>query len=243
LKKAIDCSDLFITISKEMSEIYKDIFGKESILAFNMPESYQKDYNDLEKNKNNYIRLVYAGGLYHKRYKVLNLLGNALARYNYNNKNKKRAFLEIYCSSQPSKNILNKINVGNGSSYCGSLNERQLAMILNSCDIPVYAESFDRGNITSTRLSFSTKIPGYLVLDKCILAIGPEVISSMKYLKNVAFCITNPKEIYTKLQEILNDEEKQKHFAVLAQKLYEESHNNKKTRDMLISNILRIYGT
>jgi hypothetical protein len=243
LKKTINDSDLFITISKEMQDTYKNIFGKESILAVNMPESYRSSQNVLEKNgKNNCIRFVYTGGLHYNRYKVLNLFGNALAKYNSNNQYSKKAFLEIYCTSEPLKKILNKINVRNGSSYCGSLNKNQLVKVLNSCDMPVHVEAFDKNSIASTRLSISTKIIEYLSLGKCIIAIGPETVSSMKYLSGIAFCIINPHEILEKLQEILSNEEKQKYFAGLALRAYKKNHSNNKTKDMLIQNIFRIYG-
>ena len=80
----------------------------------------------------------------------------------------------------------------------------QLKVRLNSCDYPVFVESFDKKQVEKTRLSFSTKIPEYLSLRKPIIAIGPRGIGSMDCLSKVAICINNVSEMKSKIRMLIN---------------------------------------
>lgn len=239
VRDAINRSDLFITISKQMKEEYKKLFGKDSILAVNMTKS-MRDKSIYVKSKN-VLTLVYTGGLHYRRYITLNLLAQSLKKYNNDLKNKKKAYLKIYSAQEPSWKELKYLNIEGVSEFCGKLNFKQLKQVLNSCDIPVHAESFDKKSIESTRFSISTKIPEYLSLGKAILAIGPYQVASMEYLKDSAFCITNQNNIYSDLLKLLNNNELREALSEKALLKYEENHKKEIVSKQFISNILSVY--
>ena len=222
MEETIKRSDLFITISRQMKEVYTELFNKESIVAVNMTESLKDDSMTSENNE--LITLVYTGGLHFKRYLTLSLLARALKKYNENPLNIQKAMLKIYSGQELSKGVIKWLNILGASEYCGSLNPIQLKEILNSCEIPVHVESFDHKSIESTRLSISTKIPEYLSLGKPIIAIGPIHVASMEYLKDSVLCITQVDNIYFNLKEILNNNNLREILSKKALIKFEENH-------------------
>jgi glycosyltransferase involved in cell wall biosynthesis len=239
MKNTVKKSDLFITISDQMKEVYKELLGKDSILAVNMTESL-KDSSITRKNKQE-ITFVYAGGLHYKRYTTLNLLAKSLKKYNDDPLNKQKVFLRIYSGQEINREIKKYLNVKGASEFCGSLNPTQLKKVLNKSDIPVHVESFDDKSIESTRLSISTKIPEYLSLGKPVLAIGPNQVSSMQYLDGCACCITSRNNIHSEIIKFLKDIDLQRELSQRALLKYEKFHKKEIISDKLISNIIRIY--
>jgi len=236
---AVSRSNLFITISEQMRKTYKELFKKDSIVALNMTETMRMENFDSKKLDKNYINLIYAGGLHYKRYETLSLLAEAINYYNYQSRNNK-AFLSIYSTTVPNKKILNKLNIQGASRFLGELNYEELKLKLNEADILVHVESFNLKSIESTRLSISTKIPEYLSLAKPILAIGPEEVASMKYLKDVAYCITRINDIKNEVSNFLNDAKLRNYLSVLSLDKYSTNHNIKVLRKEFEDKIFEI---
>lgn len=239
MKHAVTKSDLFITISKQMRDVYKGLFGKDSILAVNMTESMKKELIPPIDSRN--IVLVYAGGLHYKRYKTLHFLAKSLKEYNENQNNKQRAYLKVYSGQTMSSKVLKYLNVEGASEYCGKLNSEELKEVLNACDIPVHVESFDFSSIESTRLSVSTKISEYLSLGKPILAIGPDKVASMKYLKDCAYCVTDANNIYSEIKTLFKNNDLRDQLSQKALLKYETNHKKDMVSQNLILNILAIH--
>jgi len=239
MKDAIQQSDLFITISQQMQETYKEMFNKDSILAVNMTESMRDESVILNYNKE--TTLVYAGGLHYKRYTTLNLLAKAIKKYNDDSVNEQKVYLKIYSEQDPNNYVLKCLNVEGASKFCGRLNQTELREVLNSCDIPVHVESFDAKSIESTRLSISTKIPEYLSLGKPVLAIGPNQVASIEYLKDSAFCITDKDDIYFNLKALFDNKSLLEELSSSALLKFEQSHNKDQITNEFISYLIRIY--
>jgi glycosyltransferase involved in cell wall biosynthesis len=238
MKNSVLNSDLFITISKNMKDAYCELLGKDSILAVNMSDNLKDDEN--QKASTDRITLVYAGGLHYKRYITLGLLAKALKHYNDNPEHKIKAGLDIYSTKKLSNNERHRIEIEGVSRFCGVLNRQELKKVLNRCDIPVHAESFDHRCIEATRLSISTKIPEYLSLGKPILAIGPDNIASMEYLQDCAFCITDPGKLFRRLSTLLEDSGLRKELSDKALTKYRNYHQKDKVSDDLLSSIMKI---
>jgi glycosyltransferase involved in cell wall biosynthesis len=222
MRKTVNSADLFMTISQKMSDIYKKLFEKNSIVVSNMTVSMRDD--NRKNTEEDIITLVYTGGLHFKRFITLGLLGDSIKRYNISTSNRK-VMLKVYSNQKPGPTILKVLNKEGASQYCGSLDVNQLKIVLNSCDVPVHVESFERKSIESTRLSISTKIPEYLSLGKPILAIGPNNIASMEYLQDAAYCITNPDSIYEDLLKFLTNDEIRYRLSQTAKNKYEKYHD------------------
>lgn len=239
MRNIIKQSDLFLTISEQMRKEYKELFGKESILAVNMTETL-KD-KSVSTVKNEKITLVYTGGLHYKRYVTLNLLAKAIKNYNDNAQNNRKAYLKIYTGQTLTKKLSKLLNIEGASKYSGYLSPIQLKEVLNSCDIPVHVESFNKKSIESTRLSISTKIPEYLSLGKPVIAIGPSQVASIEYLKDAAFCISNKDNIDFELERILNDEILQGELSNKTLLMFEANHKKEMVSTKLYQEFMKLY--
>jgi glycosyltransferase involved in cell wall biosynthesis len=173
---------------------------------------------------NDNIVLVYAGGLHYKRYKTLRLLALAIRKFNLSPEVERKAQLRIYCNQKPTERERRAIELQGASNYCGALSSEELSDVLARSDILVHVESFDYNSIDKTRLSVSTKISEYMSLGKPILAIGPENIASMEVLSDVAFCITDTKQLNQKVSEFLLDDLLPASLALKALEMYEAKY-------------------
>lgn len=203
MQPLIQSSDLFLVISDRMRNEYKKLFNKDSLVFLNTPREIE--YKDkTEQLDNERVELIYAGGFHYNRWKVLYKIAVAIEVYNSRNPTKK-AFLSIYSNSETSKRILENLNIEGSSKFYGQLNETELSHKLEQSDILIHAEAFDRKSKYSTKLSISTKIPEYLMLNKTILAVGPSNIASIDYLvdrKNV-FIINQANKIEKQILKLL----------------------------------------
>lgn len=223
--KCVKHSQDFYTISERMRLEYKILFGKDSKVIFNMPESiYDKKLCKISE-KNETIIFTYAGSLYYGRDRILLKLAKEIKKYNNCHKDRKKGRLYIYSNAKPEQKFVKELEtVGIGTVvYGGSLSKEQLKEKLNLSNVLVFVESFEKEQIEKTQLSFSTKIPEYLSVGKPILAIGPEQIGSMDYLKDVAECIINEEEIYEKLVKLASSVEVQKEYSRRALDKYKQS--------------------
>lgn len=225
MSKAVYNSDLFFTVSDLMKSEYFRLFGKESEVISNFQNFYNRKVTDYFNNE--YVNLVYAGGLHFNRDCILLKLANSLD--SYNKYASRKTILHVY-TNYAENSVLFKESIPSSLKIHAFVGENQLKIILNSCNIPVHVESFDVKSIESTRLSLSTKISEYLSLKKPILAIGPAQIASMKYLEDVAFCINNKSEIEKNIPDLLENYELQQELSTKAGKLYEMKHNEIKQK-------------
>lgn len=220
--------DNFFTVSPMMQERYKLLLNKDSEILVNIPE-IKKSAHKFDDPPN---VILYAGGLHLGRDKILINVAKSLKLINEKNNTKFK--LEVYSNQIPDENILNKINILGHSEFKGGLDKNDLINKLNENIIPLFVESFNKKFIHATQLSLSTKIPEYLSLNKTILAIGPSEISSMDYLKNVAFCIYDDKFIFEKLEEFLKNIKSYEKLTSEAYLLFEKNHNETINRKKII---------
>lgn len=214
MKAAITKSQSLITISEKMRSEYKRLFGRDSYVAFNIPE-WQPDRRTSARPKE-YIELVYAGGLHFKRWKTLQRIAWALKNYNANRENGKAAFLKIYTNDVPSSKMRSRIEVADAAGYMGSLSKDELDEVTREADVLVHVESFDRNSVESTRLSVSTKIPEYLAMGRPVLAVGPPDVASMEFLEDAACCVTSVKSLDASVRGLLADETQRERLAAKA---------------------------
>ena len=239
LHETIHQCDILFTISTEMGYLYERIFSKKSFQLVNISESlYSLDAN--RNLENEIISLVYVGGLHYNRDKTLSLLAQAIKKFNDASITKK-AFLKIFSTQAISEKKTKELSIEGASEFCGKLDSEGVKRILNQCDIPVHVESFQRKNISSTLLSISTKIPEYLSLGKCILAIGPAEISSMKYLSDCAFCITNDELITERLKFLFQEKSTYVLYSSLGYKKYLKYHSKEKVTEEFQKHINEMY--
>lgn len=199
VKKCIDNSDGFITISPKMREEYSKIFNKNSFVAFNLSVN-NKEMKPQEYKGKRKFSILYAGGMQYGRDKILLKIIKSLKEINKNSDF--RFCLDIFSNSELTENQIKKFNIENISRFKGSLCKKDLEKQMENSDFLLFVESFSKSNIEKTKLSLSTKISEYLSFGKCIIAIGPDNIGSMEFLKDYAYCINNEDSITKELNKL-----------------------------------------
>lgn len=232
-EKLVKKSKCVFAIGDMMAEEYERRFGGNFKVAMNSVD-ISNNVVPYTEVKNKKTIMTYAGNLGLNRWKVLYKIGKTLKELE---KDGVKAKLNIYSIDKPNKKILKKLNLANVMSYNGSLDKKELIDVRNNSDILVHVESFDKKNKYITRLSVSTKIPEYLASKRCILAVGPEEVASIKYIADnkigtVIDCLqeNNMKKI---IMEIITNRKKREIFIKNADKILKEKHSFEMTRSLI----------
>lgn len=221
IRKAINQASLNYCIIDEQKEVYQGIFKKD-FKVLNKSGDFTSKFVSYEINKP--IRIIYAGNLFHGRWKTLSFMAKAIRKINLN----KREFtLEIYTANKLTKKIIKGLSACEDVSLKGFLPYNEIIEVQKNADILLHVESFQLREKLITHLSFSTKIVDFFELGKCIIAIGWEGSAPVKYLKknNAAITITNPNEIYTELLRLTDNPELIKKYGENAYECGKKNHN------------------
>lgn len=178
------------------------------------------------------VKLIYAGGVYINRWKVLKEVKNALAKIN---KDEKKAELHIYTANKVSKRQEKAMADGYSSFLHSAVSTEELKKLYKDSHIALHVESFSLKNRLETRLSFSTKIVDCLESGCAIVAIGPRGQAGIEYLRenDAAVCINSKKEISRVLFEIMNNTFEIEKYSALAIELGKREHTREKNKEKL----------
>jgi len=153
------------------------------------------------------IELAYFGGLHLNRWKTLLMIGDVIREINDQKETKLN--LNIYSGKIVEETLLKKFEIHSSILFKGSVTEKEIIDEMQKYDVLVHVESFDKEMIDKTRLSISTKIPEYLASGRVILGVGPQRLSSIKYLEKLGFTFIinkcDRKIIKQKLIELINE--------------------------------------
>ena len=203
VRKSVGIAALNYSISSLQQEEYQKSFGKE----FKILQKFH-DFSvspAVAKEVGNPIKLVFTGNISSGRWRSLALLGQALDRINL--RSEKSAQLEIYTATELTDKM-SKALACESIVMKGFVPSEQMVEIQSAADVLVHVESFGFKDKLEVRQSFSTKIVDYLSRAKCILAIGPEDVASMRYLKenDAAYVVTDRVELEKSLEKLLGSE-------------------------------------
>lgn len=231
MKQALKITKELYVISEEMRQAYEKIFHMDSYIIRNF--SVERKVRDPEQQNGafNSLTMVYAGGLHYKRWQVLSEIANTLKDINASNEI--MCQLKIYSSQNISDDIIEKIDVEGASEFCGGASATQIADIYADADILLHVESFEKKAIASTKYSFSTKIPEYLSANKCVLAVGPAEVASVRYLTDFACVVSDYAELSRTLTKLMNDSDYRDSIKRYCENRYEKDFSRIKQRECL----------
>lgn len=228
-------ADVF-SICEEMARVYQTSFGFPSQVAAN---TVQVSLNPpVYKPIDLPIRLVYTGSVHSNRWKSLVLLGRSLDSLSSQGI---ECTLDIYTATPPSLSIIRKLSTPKHSTYRGALDNDGVKRAQRESDILVHVESFDAKSRHYVRLSLSTKIPEYLATGKCIFAIGPAELASIKYLLQTqsGTVVTTAKEadIIAALHGVLKHPEEVRAFGERAWQTARNFHQPEHIRGLITASL------
>lgn len=188
LERAIDKSECVFAICDKLARVFKERYGGRYCVCMNCVDFEERCIPEIKKCNSN-IKLVYAGNLGINRWKILNLIGQALVELQQEGIH---AELNIYSSFTPERHILKKLTIPPVLQFCGSVFGEELKRVKGDADILVHVEAFEKRYRQLTYTAMSTKISEYLSTGQTILAVGPEEAASIDFLRdnNVAMVVT-----------------------------------------------------
>lgn len=183
------------------------------------------------------IKIIYAGGIYLDRWKILARIGNVLKEIN---KNDIKFVLDIYTQNSLTKRQYAALNDGRNIFTHKAVDKNRLDILYKNSNIALHVESFSLKNRLKTRLSFSTKIIDCMGSGCAVIAVAWKGQGGLKYLKeqNAAICITDLSEIKKQLEYISLNPEIINLFSEKAYKCIVKNHNIKKIREKLYYDLL-----
>lgn len=187
--------------SEEICDYYNGIFGCNATPLYKSCVLSEK----IKKSENDTVTVVYAGNLLYGRLEIIRNVADALEKFS--SEGMKISF-EIYSNTALLPHEAEEYFGKNSSTrYMGRKDYDYIKERLSAADIVLHAESFDEDQMLKTKYSFSTKIIDYLQSGSVILAVGPEEISSMKYISRIpGACVINDMDkLNVELSALLDD--------------------------------------
>lgn len=200
VKRLVSKCDKILSISPKMKLECDEAFNIDSILI-NKPILTE---SALAKPVGSPIRIVYSGSLVIGRNKTIALLADCLKEINHNGT---KIYLDIYSGTALTKRQRNSLTIPGSCYLKGHLPQDKVFKEQEKADILLFAENLNNKHNNLARLSFSTKITDYLSRNRAIMAIGPNDIAPIQYLKeeDAAIVCTSREEIIISLQEIIKN--------------------------------------
>lgn len=234
---SINSASLLFGGSLKLCAEYSKLFNKRFVPFFKECKHIKYDAN---KQTGNPITIVYAGNLLFGREKIMVDLVRAID--NINNRGLSHQFkLKVFSNTDPSTDSLIYLDDRKNSWFMGRKPYSEVCGQMDQSDLVLFIESFNKKDILSTRLSFSTKIIDCMQSSAGILAIGPSEIASMDYIEEfkLGYTITSIAEIESKLAyladhpEVISETNKNKvEFA---------RNNHTNTSEKAITEIRRLF--
>ncbi len=227
VKKLVKGSTKMFNITKMGAEEMDQVFGTQSVILTKGLDYTRLSYQ--EKCISKPVKMVYTGNLLIGRAQSLVAMSKAMANIN---KDGERVTLDIYCPDVLDDKTMNWLN-SNGCHFRGCVKREEVQRIQQDADVVVFAESLEKRNRYSARLSFSTKLTDYFRNGKCIFAIGDKDIAPMRYLQenDCAVLATSYAEIETKLAELLADERNIQNYGKKAFACGKQNHDELKIKE------------
>jgi hypothetical protein len=203
IKRTFQDYSLVYTMTDEQSTDLKKSLGANMKIL-------QKGGDFLGKCKklklNNPIRLVYAGGIYINRWKILAKIGEVLRKINSDGT---RIRLDIYTQNTVTQKQRVLLNDGQSIFLHSAISQDELVEVYQMSDIALHVESFELKYKLLTRLSFSTKIVDCLASSCAVMAISWKEHAGLKYLKknDAAICIDDLSNLNEALKMIVDHPE------------------------------------
>lgn len=218
--------------STEICDYYNSIFGcKASALYKGCDLSVPvKEYVNCP------VKIVYAGNLLYGRFdilcKIVDILEKTIGIED-------EVCFEIYSNTQLSIEEQRFLEQKRCVKYMGRRDYEVILQQLITADIVLHIESFEKEQILKTKYSFSTKIIDCLQSGSVLLAVGPEELASIKYVKQIpgTYVIDNLDLLAEELKAILNDTgaygERAKKIREYALKYHESSCNKQEVKSLM----------
>jgi glycosyltransferase involved in cell wall biosynthesis len=131
--------------------------------------------------------------------------------------------------------MVERLSIPGAVEFKGALNAAEVQQVIVESDILVHVESMDKVSRKLTRLSVSTKIPEYLASGRCILAVGPAEVASIRYIQDheAGLVVTDLETLRGNLETLISGPELRRSYALNGLRLAQQRHDSRIVSDLL----------
>ena len=201
MDKSIKMADLNYCIIDEQARIYNKIYHSEFKLLY---KTGNFTTYPIIKKVNLPINIIFTGNIIYGRINSILMLSEVLSIINLNTLKIK---LYIYTANLIDVDTKVKLESNKAVKLMGKVPYEEIPKILSNSDVLLHVESFEKKQMLSTSLSFSTKLVDYFEAAKPILAIGWEHSASINYIKDnqIGITVSNKDQLHSALLKLIND--------------------------------------
>lgn len=236
MRKSVKMAETLFVISDLQKQEYDKIFKRECVIL-----RKGGDFNKEFAPKEIYgtpLRLVYTGNIHSGRWRTLAKMAEAIKKINADGQ---KIQLDIYTLSARNQKMIEMLEIDGASRLMPPATDAEIKQALLDADVLVFVEPFELKEKLKWRLSFSTKIVDYLASSRAILAVGPDGLSSMDYLKrfDAAICVNDIKSLHDKLLNLANNPQIVQEYAKKSWDCGKENNNMENTEMVLYNGLMR----
>ena len=232
LRYIIGQSSVVCGCSKQICDYYNAVFGCEAT-----PMYKGCTFSDVkEKSATLPVQFIYAGNLLYGRLDVIRSVAESIEKIDGG---RNRIIFEIYSNTALSEDERGYFDSLKCTSYLGKRSYESIKKRMESADIVLHAESFEKEQIIKTKYSFSTKLIDCMQSGSVMLAIGPGELASIDYVKHIpgAYVIDDYNCIHNGIAGIMLDRDTFYDRARMI-RLFAERYHNSATNGRAILELL-----
>jgi len=185
------------------------------------------------------LEFLYVGNISTARWKTLGLLAAAIRRINSRGGDMR---LTIHTATPVTRAMRRALDVPGASRLLGSIATSEVRRLQAAADVLVHAEGFDLKSRLQVRHSFSTKLVDYFASGRCILAVGPEGVASIEYLRanDAALVASSRAQLDDLLMDIHSKPSLLEDYALKGWATGKRNHNRPDVQRRLIGELRRV---
>jgi len=217
------------TISEYMAEAYKAKYNHHYYPIMNTVDIFPT-----QRQRHDYLNIVYAGGLHLNRYDTLLEVERVIGLF-------PQMRLIVYTSTS-NREKYERFFDSSITEFREAVAHDRIAEVYDNADILLHIESFDPEIIRFTRYSLSTKIPEYMAAGKPIVCFAPSEIAVFKYIvsSGSGIGVLNCDEMKEALIE-LQSEDSRRIYAQNGLRTAKKNHSTEKMLEIL-EEVLKNYA-
>lgn len=242
LRRAADMSAARSGVSPAMAEEYGRLYGRPWDWFTTSVEP--SAYDPTARISDGVVRFVYAGNLGLGRADSLARLAAAVDRIG--GEARVRTCLDVYASPDQVRKFGRSLVSNAAVNVRGWIDGSQLPEVFHNADVLIHAESFDPDVAKLTRLSFSTKLNQYLMAGRCVVAMGPRELASVKLVEQAGagpvLTASSGPSMESRLRSIIGDQELRRSFGAAGRRWAESWGEVQSTRERFLNAIRTASG-
>lgn len=207
-------------VCDELKRAYDEVFSVRSETIYTASDIKAKE-ESMEQTGS--FVTSYCGNLGIERHKGLITVAEELQKIS------PEYYVDVY-GKIPNDKVKEDFDACRGIRYQGVVSYEEVKKIIDTSNLLLHVESFDKFYQEDLKFAFSTKIADLLSSGNCFLFYGPKQLACSKYLKenDAAFVVSDSEKLGITLREIITKPETRKRYRKNALMLAEKNHRGGK---------------